>query len=331
MKLVSLPRRGYVTTPTPLEFLPAFSKALGQGVNIYIKRDDLLPGAAGGNKTRKLDFIMAEALKNGVDAVITCGGIQSNHCRLTLSWAVKEGLDCHLVLEERVKGTHREDASGNYLIYKLLGAASTTVLTNGEDCTDVMRKLADTLRTQGKNPMIVPSGGSNALGSAGYAACALELFRQSYDAGLSIDALFTPSCSAGTQAGLMAGMAAFQTGIPVYGINVRRKNELQIPMVRSLAGETAAFIGSGPVPDEACINFDEYVGQGYSIPTEGMIEAVKLLAHTEGILLDPVYSGKCMAGMIDLVRKGTFAAGANIVFLHTGGSPALYMYSGIFQ
>ena len=331
MKLNSLPRRGYVTAPTPLEFLPNFSKVLGKGVNIYIKREDLLPGAAGGNKTRKLDFIMAEALKNGADTIITCGAVQSNHCRLTLSWAVKEGLDCHLVLEERVKGTYKEDATGNYLIYKLLGAASTTILTNGENCVDVMRELADKLRAQGKTPLIVPSGGSNALGSAGYAACALELFRQSYDANISIDALFTPSCSAGTQAGLMAGMAAFQTGIPVYGINVNRKNELQIPMVRALAGETSAFIGAGPVPDEACINYDEYIGQGYSIPTEGMIEAVKLLAHTEGILLDPVYSGKCMAGMIDLIRKGAFAANANVVFLHTGGLPALYVYSDIFQ
>lgn len=330
MKLLSLPRRGYVKEPTPLEFLPAFSKALGKGVNVHIKRDDVLPGAGGGNKTRKLDFIFGEAVQNGVDAVITCGAIQSNHCRLTLSWAVKEGIDCHLVLEERVPGSYRKNASGNNLLYHLLGAKSMTVLTNGADRQATMDSLANTLRGNGKTPLIIPAGASNTLGSTGYATCALELLQQAYAASLPLDAVFVPSGSAGTQAGMIAGFALAHAGIPVYGINVSRKNDLQAPKVLALTREIAAFIDAGTIPDEACINKDDYIGPGYSLPTEGMIEAVKLLAHTEGILLDPVYSGKAMAGMIDIIRKDAFKPGANVVFLHTGGSPALYEYTDTF-
>ncbi|MBQ4615952.1 MAG: pyridoxal-phosphate dependent enzyme, partial [Mailhella sp.] len=156
MNLAQFPRRGYVKTPTPIEFLPNFSKALGGKVNVYIKRDDLLPGCSGGNKTRKLDFCIADALAKGADTIITCGAVQSNHCRLTLSWAVHEGLDCHLVLEERVPGSYNVEASGNNFLFQLLGVKSITVVPGGSPMLDEMEKVAEKLRAEGKKPYIIP-------------------------------------------------------------------------------------------------------------------------------------------------------------------------------
>ena len=314
MNLAKLARRGYVTTPTPLEAAPNFSKALGKGVNIYIKRDDLLPGCAGGNKTRKLDFCIADAIAKGADTIITCGAVQSNHCRLTLSWAVKEGLDCHLVLEERVKGSYKPKASGNNFLFQLMGVKSTTVVPGGSPMLAEMEKLAEELKKQGKKPYIIPGGASNSLGSMGYVACAQELMEQCFHMGLDVHTYVVPSGSAGTHAGSVVGMYGTNSGIPVMGINVSRSKADQEALVGKLVNEAA-----------------DYVGPGYSLPTESMTEAVKLLARTEGILLDPVYSGKAMAGLIDLVRKGTFPKGSNVVFLHTGGSPALYAYLDNFM
>ena len=177
MNLAKFPRRGYVTEPTPLEALPNFSKALGADINIYIKRDDLLPGTAGGNKTRKLDFSMADAINQGADTIITCGAVQSNHCRLTLAWAVKEGLDCHLVLEERVKDSYNPEASGNNFLFQLLGVKSVTVVPGGSNMLGEMEKLAEKLRAEGKKPYIVPGGASNKIGALGYVSCAEEVLR----------------------------------------------------------------------------------------------------------------------------------------------------------
>lgn len=332
MNLAKFARRGYVTTPTPIEFLPNFSKALGGKVNIYIKRDDMLPGTAGGNKTRKLDFCMADALAQGADTIITCGAVQSNHCRLTLAWAVKEGLDCHLVLEERVKDSYKPEASGNNFLFQLLGVKSTSVVPGGTNMLDEMAKLADTLKAQGKKPYIIPGGASNKIGALGYVSCAEEVLMQLFEMKLSIDHMVVPSGSAGTHAGIIAGMFGNNACIPVTGIGVNRAKPAQEAAVLKLAQETLDFIGA-PVtlPAEKVVAFDEYVGPGYSLPTEGMVEAVKLLAQTEGILLDPVYSGKVMAGLIDLVRKGHFAENANVLFLHTGGSPVLYAYMDAFR
>lgn len=196
MNLAKFPRRGYVTEPTPLEALPNFSKALGADINIYIKRDDLLPGTAGGNKTRKLDFSMADAINQGADTIITCGAVQSNHCRLTLAWAVKEGLDCHLVLEERVKDSYNPEASGNNFLFQLLGVKSVTVVPGGSNMLGEMEKLAEKLRAEGKKPYIVPGGASNKIGALGYVSCAEEVLRQLFDRGLAIDHMVVPSGSA---------------------------------------------------------------------------------------------------------------------------------------
>ncbi len=332
MNLAQFPRRGYVNTPTPIEKLCNFSKALGGKVNVYIKRDDLLPGCSGGNKTRKLDFCIADALAKGADTIITCGAVQSNHCRLTLSWAVKEGMDCHLVLEERVKGSYKPDGSGNNFLFNLLGVKSVTVVPGGSAMMDEMEKLAAKLKSEGKKPYIIPGGASNPTGALGYVSCAQEAMEQLFLMGVNVHTMVVPSGSAGTHAGMVVGMYANNTNIPVLGINVSRTKEVQEPIVHKLACQTAELIGiKQAIPAEAVTCFADYVGPGYSLTTEGMIEAVKLLASTEGILLDPVYSGKAMAGFIDLVRKGTFPEGSNLLFLHTGGSPALYAYTDSFK
>ena len=332
MNLAKFPRRGYVQAPTPLEALPRFSEALGGKVNVFIKRDDMLPGTAGGNKTRKLDFCLAEALRQGADSIITCGAVQSNHCRLTLAWAVKEGLDCHLILEERVKGSYKPEASGNNFLFQLLGVKSISVVPGGSDMMGEMQKLAETLRAEGKKPYVIPGGASNKIGALGYVSCAEEVLRQLFETGLRIEHMVVPSGSAGTHAGIIAGMIGNNAGIPVTGIGVNRKKEAQQAAVLKLAQETLDYIGTGvTMPAEAVVAFDDYVGPGYSLPTDGMVEAVKLLASTESILLDPVYSGKAMAGLIDLVRKDYFPEGSNVLFLHTGGSPALFAYLDTFR
>lgn len=332
MNLARFPRRGYVQEPTPLEFLPAFSKALGNKVNIWIKRDDLLPGTGGGNKTRKLDFSMADALAQGADSIVTCGAVQSNHCRLTLAWAAKEGLECHLVLEERVPGSYKPEASGNNFLYQLLGASSISVVPGGSDMAAEMEKKAAMLRREALKPYIVPGGASNAVGALGYVQCAQELMQQMFEQGLDFDHIIVPSGSAGTHAGFLLGLLGCHMNIPVWGIGVNRKKPVQEEAVYKLMCDTAAYMGVRmEIPREAVVAYDDYVGPGYSLPTEGMVEAVKLLARTESILLDPVYSGKAMSGLIDLVRKGRFKQGANLLFLHTGGSPALYAYLDSFR
>ncbi len=332
MNLAKFPRRGYVKEATPIEYLPNFSAALGNKVNVYIKRDDLLPGCGGGNKTRKLDFSLADALAKGADTVITCGAVQSNHCRLTLAWAIHEGLDCHLVLEERVKGSYDPEASGNNFLYQLMGVKSITVVPGGSPMLEEMEKVAEKLRVQGRKPSIIPGGASYPIGALGYVSCAQETVQQLFSMGLNVDHIIVPSGSAGTHAGMLAGFAGNNIDIPLSGINVSRPREAQEERVWKLAQETLDHIGVNVIlPREKVTCLDAYYQPGYSLPNPGMIEAVKLMARTEAILLDPVYSGKAMAGMIDLIRRDRFPRGANVLFLHTGGSPALYASMSAFR
>ena len=196
MNYTNFPRRSYLQGPTPIESLPSLSKTLGGEVNLYIKRDDLLPGSGGGNKTRKLEFCIADALDQGADTIITCGAVQSNHARLTAAWSAKESLDCHLILEERVKGSYRADASGNNFLFELLDVKSIGVVPGGSDMMTVMDKKADALRAAGKKPYIIPGGASNPIGAMGYAVCAEETMGQLNDMHLAMDHIFVPSGSA---------------------------------------------------------------------------------------------------------------------------------------
>lgn len=332
MNFNQFPRRAYLQGATPIEAMPALSRELGDAVNLYVKRDDLLPGAGGGNKTRKLEFCLADALEKGADAVITCGAVQSNHCRLTAAWAAKEGLDCHLVLEERVAGSYKPDASGNNFLFELLDVKSVGVVPGGSDMPAEMEKKAAQLRQAGRTPYIIPGGASNAIGALGYAACGEEVMTQLNEMRLGIDHIIVPSGSAGTHAGMVVGMKGVNGGIAISGVNVSRTKDVQEEIVFKLAKETADKLGvGGCVAREDIVCYDQYVGPGYSLPTAEMVEAVRLFARKEAILLDPVYAGKAAAGLIDLVRNGRFPAGANVLFLHTGGSPALYAYLNTFR
>ncbi len=326
MNLALFPRRRYTEGATPIEFLPRFSNALG-GPRIHMKRDDLLGLASGGNKTRKLEFLVADALAQGADTLITCGAVQSNHCRLTLAAANKEGMKCRLVLEERVPGSYDRDASGNNFLFRLLGVEAVSVAPGGADMMQEMERVAEEVRRQGGRPYIIPGGGSNPIGAMGYVACAQEIVAQLFEKGLAVRNVVCASGSGGTHAGLLAGFQGGNSNISLTGVNVSKTRDVQEPMIHALANETLQYLGiDHSIPREAVVCLDQYVGEGYSLPTPKMVEAVQLLARTESILLDPVYTGKAMAGLIDLVRKGHFDAQEDILFVHTGGSPALYAY-----
>ena len=330
MTLARLPRRRYTPGPTPLERMDRLSAALG-GPEVWIKRDDLLGLAGGGNKTRKLEFLVADALAQGADTLITVGAVQSNHCRLTLAAAVREGLRCRLVLEERVPGSYDPHASGNNLLFDLLGVEAVTVVPGGSDLAAAMAAVADDLKAQGRRGYVIPGGGSNALGAMGYVACAQEVLAQSFDQAVEFDRWVCASGSAGTHAGLLVGLSAAGAATPLTGINVRRPRAEQEGNVHALAAQAAALLDVAAPAREAVECLDAWVGPGYSIPTPEMVQAVRMFASLEGVLLDPVYTGKAAAGLIGLVREGVLKKGERVMFLHTGGSPALYAYTGVLQ
>jgi len=331
MKLTNFPRIQITHSPTPLEFMPRLTEALG-GPNIYIKRDDCTGLGSGGNKTRKLEFLMADAERLGADTIITQGATQSNHARQTVAIAVKMGMKCEILLEDRT-GSKVENykKSGNVFLDHLYGARVQEV-PGGTDMNAAMASLADELRSKGQKPYVIPGGGSNPIGALGYVTCAMELINQFNTRDLRVDCVVHATGSAGTQAGLVVGLEGARSQIPVLGIGVRAAKEAQETNVYNLAMKTAELLGiPGSIKRESVTANCDYVGGGYGVPTPGMVEAVILVARLEGILLDPVYSGKGMAGLIDLCRKGHFKKGENIVFLHTGGAVALYGYMEAFS
>ncbi|MFZ9510966.1 MAG: D-cysteine desulfhydrase [Burkholderiaceae bacterium] len=331
MKLTQFPRVHITHGPTPLEFMPRLTEALG-GPNLYIKRDDCTGLGSGGNKTRKLEFLMADAVKHGADTIITQGATQSNHARQTVAIAVKMGMKCEILLEDRT-GFRAENykKSGNVFLDHLYGAR-VRELPGGSDMNAAMSAVAEELRADGRKPYIIPGGGSNPIGALGYVTCALEMVNQFNTQDLRVDCVVHATGSAGTQAGLVVGLEGTRSQIPVLGIGVRAAREAQETNVYNLAVKTAELLGvPGSVKRESVMANCDYVGGGYGVPTPGMVEAVTLMARLEGILLDPVYSGKGMAGLIDLCRKGHFKKGENVVFLHTGGAVALYGYMDAFS
>ncbi|MCM5572139.1 D-cysteine desulfhydrase [Burkholderiaceae bacterium FT117] len=326
MDLSRFPRRRYTQGATPLEFMPNFSRALG-GPNVWVKRDDMLGLTPGGNKTRKLEFLVADALEKGADTLVTCGAPQSNHCRITLAAAAREGLKCRFVIEERVPGSYRVDASGNNFLFRLMGVEAVTVVPAGTDMHREMARVAEELAAQGRKAYVIPGGGSNALGGLGYVACAQEMQQQFFEQGVRIDRIVVGSGSSGTHGGLIAGFLGNNIDIPIVGIGVSRDPADQDPLVHREAQAVADLLGlKVDVPASAVLTFGEYWRPKYSVPNTRMVEAVQMLARTEGILLDPVYTGKAMAGLIDLSRRGYFRKGENVLFLHTGGAPALHAF-----
>ncbi|MDH4051066.1 MAG: D-cysteine desulfhydrase [Rubrivivax sp.] len=330
MDIARFPRIQLGHFPTPLEPMDNLTRLLG-GPRLWIKRDDCTGLSTGGNKTRKLEFLMAEAVAQKADVVITQGATQSNHARQTAAAAARLGMRCHILLEDRTGSTDPSYTdNGNVLLDRLHGA-TVERRAGGSNMQAEMEAVAARLADAGQRPYVIPGGGSNPLGALGYVNAALELVNQSAERGLRIDHLVHATGSAGTQAGLVVGLHGLNSPARLLGIGVRAPREKQETMVHDLACRTWELLGlRGQLPRETVAANCDYVGDGYGVPTPGMVEAVTLLAKTEGLLLDPVYSGKGMAGLIDLVRKGHFEKRDNVVFLHTGGSAALFGYPAAF-
>ncbi|AUQ73782.1 D-cysteine desulfhydrase [Phaeobacter piscinae] len=331
MHLARYPRRFIAHLPTPLERLDRLTAELG-GPEIWIKRDDCTGLSTGGNKTRKLEFLMAEAELQGAEMVMTQGATQSNHARQTAAFAAKLGMECHILLEDRTgSNNHNYNYNGNVLLDHLHGA-TTEKRPGGLDMNAEMEAVADKLRADGKKVYTIPGGGSNPTGALGYVNCAFEMLAQANDRGLKLDHIVHATGSAGTQAGLIVGLKAMNAQIPLLGIGVRAPKPKQEENVYNLACATAEKLGcAGVVQREDVVANTDYVGEGYGIPTESGIEAIQMFAELESILLDPVYSAKGAAGFIDLIRKGHFKKGERVVFLHTGGSAALFGYDAAFD
>ena len=331
MHLARYPRRFLAHLPTPLERLDRLSKELN-GPEIWIKRDDCTGLSTGGNKTRKLEFLMAEAELQGADLVMTQGATQSNHARQTAAFAAKLGMDCHILLEDRTGSNNANyNNNGNVLLDHLHGA-TTEKRPGGGDMNAEMEKVADRFRAEGRNVYTIPGGGSNPTGALGYVNCAFEMLAQFNERGLKVDHIVHATGSAGTQAGLITGLKAMNAQIPLLGIGVRAPRPKQEENVYNLACATAEKLGcAGVVRREDVVANTDYVGEGYGIPTESGIEAIRMFAELEAILLDPVYSAKGAAGFIDLIRKGHFKKGERVVFLHTGGAVALFGYDSAFD
>ena len=324
MHLARFARIRLAHLPTPLEPLPRLSEELG--LDLWIKRDDCTGLAGGGNKTRKLEFLLGAAFEEDADTLVTQGAVQSNHVRQTAAAAAAHGLACEIILEERT-GSKATDyvGNGNVLLDRLFGANLRTV-PGGTDMVAELEKTAAEVRARGGKPYVIPGGGSNPVGALGYVDCAREIVVQADEMDLEVHRIVTATGSAGTHAGLVAGLAVMGADIPVLGIGVRAPKDKQEANVFKLAEETAALLGQpGRVTREQVVADCDYVGEGYGLIDQGVIDALTLAARLDGIVLDPVYSGKAMKGLIALARAGQFK-GETVVFLHTGGAQGLFGY-----
>lgn len=324
MHLARFARIRLAHLPTPLEPLPRLSEELG--LDLWIKRDDCTGLAGGGNKTRKLEFLLGAAFEQDADTLVTQGAVQSNHVRQTAAAAAAHGLACEIILEERT-GSKATDyvGNGNVLLDRLFGATLRTV-PGGTDMVAELEKTAAEVRARGGKPYVIPGGGSNPTGALGYVDCAREIVVQADEMDLEVHRIVTATGSAGTHAGLVAGLAVMGADIPVLGIGVRAPKDRQEANVFKLAEETAALLGQpGRVTREMVVADCDYVGEGYGLIDQGVIDALTLAARLDGIVLDPVYSGKAMKGLLALARAGRFK-GETVVFLHTGGAQGLFGY-----
>ena len=318
MKLKYPTRVSLVHTPTRLEKLERLSKYLG-GPDIYVKRDDQTGLATGGNKTRKLEFLLADALAKGCDHLVTVGSPQSNHCRQTAAAAAKFGLGCALVLRGEASS---QEITGNLLLDKLLGAHFYWASERNRQ--EVMAEVMAELRVMGRHPYSIPLGGSNVWGATGYVLAMEELMGQLTADHLNLDFIIHASSSGGTQAGLIVGAEAHGFRGQILGISIDTPAEELQTHVAALATATATHLGLGmlPIAEKVQVN-DDYLGDGYAQVGETEREAIQLMAHLEGILLDPVYTGRAMGGLIDLIRWGAFTRGQSVLFWHTGGTAVL--------
>lgn len=318
--------------PTPFEPLEALSRSLG-GPKLFIKRDDCTGLAFGGNKTRKLEYLLADAVAQGSDMLVTAGGIQSNHVRQTAAAARRAGLGCIALLEAPA---FTPDPvfyqSGNRLLDEVFNCQCVYLAAGQPDLNAKAQEYCNTLRSQGKAPYFIPVGGSNVVGALGYMSAAEELLQQTEANGQALDRIVLGTGSAGTQAGLVMGLRDAGVHTKVTGIAVSGTASEKISAVHDLCVQIGGYLGGVTAPEiNEILVSDEFVGPGYGQPTNKTIEAINLTAQTEGVLLDPVYTGKAMAGLIQMVRSGEISSGENVLFLHTGGAPGLFAYPNFFS
>jgi D-cysteine desulfhydrase len=331
------PRLSLLDGPTPIQRMAGLEAHLGaslRGVRLFVKRDDHMSLGGGGNKLRKLEYLFGEAASEKADTVITVGGLQSNHARLTAAAAARAGMACELVLGRPVP---RDDVdyerNGNMLLNDILGATLHT-LPSGADTMAAAQVRATELRAKGRRVYVAPLGGSTAVGALGYARCAAEIVQQAEAlGGLDFTKVVLANGSSGTHAGLAAGFRALgRPASTVRSFSTLLAGEDARGKTRELTAATLALLGLDATLSDADIEVDgTHRGPGYGIPTDAMIDAVKTLARTEGLLLDPVYSGKAFGGLLADVKAGRYAAGANVLFVMTGGAPGLYAYRRVFN
>jgi D-cysteine desulfhydrase family pyridoxal phosphate-dependent enzyme len=324
VQLGRLPRLRLATLPTPLEEMPTLSAYLG-GPRLLVKRDDMTGLAFGGNKVRKLEYLLGEAVDRGCDVVVTVGAAQSNHARATAAAARRLGLDAVLVLA----GDEPLERQGNLLLDTIFGADIRVVDTDDDYVLmGVVEDIARDLQRRGRAPYVIPPGGSAALGAAAYANAGLELLDQLNTRGIHADAIVHATGTGGTQAGLYTACRLMQTRMEIIGVSAGPSRDVATARVRSLVEDLCGLLGIDwrPHPDDIVVT-DEYVGERYAVATPEGLDAIRLVARTEGLLLDPVYTGKAMAGLMDQVRRGRFRPDQSVVFWHTGGQPALFAYA----
>lgn len=332
MDISRLPRFSLAHLPTPLQRAERLGAALG-GLDLWIKRDDCTGLALGGNKTRKLEYSLGEALARGADTLVTCGGYQSNHVRQTAAAAAVAGLACHAVISVSAPDLAPSYlCSGNVLLDGLLGARLHVAEDPGAGTDATLQALMARLLSEGRKPFLIPLGASDGIGAVGYVAAAYELLEQCRLQDFELTSIVLVTGSAGTHAGLLAGLRAAGSRTVVIGISCSGGADGQQSRVRRVLDDLGQRMAlPAGLSNEAIVVHDEWRGPGYAIPSESGIEAIRLAARTEGLLLDPVYTGKGMAGLIGLARRGVFGRDDKVVFLHTGGAPALFAYEDSFN
>jgi L-cysteate sulfo-lyase len=321
--LEKIPREKICTLPTPIQFMPRLSEYL-LGVNVYVKRDDLTGIALGGNKNRKVEYLLGDALKKGADTIITEGTITSNHCIQAAAGAAKIGVNCEIVLSDAPIG---DKIPMNLLFTKMMGIKIHRVKTS-TDRKEKMLKIASDLKKKGNVPYIIPSGGSDKIGIFGYINFFKEIALQSEDMGINFDYFIHGTGSAGTQAGSIVGKKLYYPNLEVIGINAGYKREKIVSKIKSIIQEFASDNSLDlEIKDSEIIVLDDFIGEGYEIISDRILETVRLTAKMEGIFLDPVYNVKAMIGIIGLMKRNYFKRNSNILFLHSGGNQAFYHFA----
>ncbi|MFX0125610.1 MAG: D-cysteine desulfhydrase family protein [Candidatus Hodarchaeota archaeon] len=323
--LESIPRIPLCLLPTPIIPLKRLSSHLG-GAKIFMKRDDLTGVAFGGNKNRKLEFLLADAKKRGADIIVTEGALQSNHCLQTAACSAKLGLDCELVLS----GNDPEFITGNLLLDEILSVK----IHRAKDSSvrkDLMIKVEEELQAKGKKPYMIPTGGSTSVGALGYLNCILEISKQSKELEVDFNYFIHSTGSGGTQAGVLIGRELYYPELEILGINVGESKERLKKIIKRIIKDFNTDWGLElMIGDEKIKILEGYFGEGYGIPNQEMIDAVKLMAKLEGVFLDPVYTGKATVGLIDLIKREVIPKDSNVLFLHSGGGPSIFKFNDVF-